>query len=103
MRSFGFVLGQKANLHAPSAPPSRLSERDPSLPRRRLVDSLEAIFLRTCAMRDFDAAADVLAVLEKWHQRQASAHGRDRRAHGREIQRLRAEFERLRARHSGHP
>jgi hypothetical protein len=97
MRPLGFSLSSITRLHEAPIPGSR-SGRTNWPHRRRLDDALEAVFQRACATNNMDAAADVLAVLEKWHDRRTVKYGSERRIDGRVITAMRAELERLRAR-----
>lgn len=68
----------------------------PTTPTRRLDDALHEIFDRACAIGDAAAAADVLAVLEKWHARRRASDRFNRRADPERLRRARLALERLR-------
>jgi hypothetical protein len=53
------------------------------------------VFDRACVGNNLDAAADVLALLEKWHERRATKYGRERRIDDRDLEVMRAELQRL--------
>ena len=94
MRAFGFRVNGP-NLHQPPTPGSRTAAM--SAQRRRLDDAMVAVFERACSSNDLDAAADVLALLEKWHERRAAKYGRERRIDDRALEIARAELVRLTA------
>ena len=94
MRSFGFLLKNATSLHEPRIPGPRLARINQSY-RRRLDDGVEEVFHRACATNDLEAAADLLTVMEKWHERRAAKFGRDRRIDEAALQRARRELERL--------
>jgi hypothetical protein len=79
----------------PEIPGARLSRVNQSR-RRRLDDDAEDLFHKACMAKDLEAAADMLAVLEKWHARRSAAHGRDQRLDDTALQRARRELDRLR-------
>ena len=55
-------------MHEVQIPGARLARVNQSL-KRRLDDDVEEVFNRACATNDLEAAADLLALLEKWHAR----------------------------------
>ena len=94
MRPFATLVGRAARLHAaaiPGARPVDYSRR----PRRRLDDSLVDIFQRATASNNLDAAADILTVLERWHDRRKSKYGRERRIGDVELKAMRGGLDRL--------
>ena len=46
--------------------------------RRCLDDALAMVFDRSCATNNLDAAVDLLAVLEKWHDKRKRQYGCER-------------------------
>jgi hypothetical protein len=96
MKAFGFLVHKQSSLHEPQIPGSRLARVNQSL-KRRLDDDIEDVFSRACATNDLEAAADLLAVLEKWHARRSASYGRERRITGIALQHARRELDRLRA------
>jgi hypothetical protein len=94
MRTFGFLVNKSASMHEVRIPGARLARVNQSL-KRRLDDDLEEVFARACATNDLEAAADLLALLEKWHARRSAAYGRERRINGASLERIRKELERL--------
>ncbi|MSP02038.1 MAG: hypothetical protein EXR07_13460 [Acetobacteraceae bacterium] len=99
MRTFGFLVNKTSSLHEPGIPGARLTRVNQSL-KRRLDDGLEDVFNRACAANDIEAAADLMAVMEKWHARRAAKYGRERRVDGGALQRVHREMERLCALHN---
>jgi len=98
MRTFGFINSKNTRLHEVQIPGSRLARVNQSL-KRRLDDDVEEVFNRACATNDLESAADLLALLEKWHARRQANYGRERRITGVGLQRARKELERLSALH----
>jgi hypothetical protein len=98
MRTFGFLGGKSMALREVPIPGSRLARVNQAL-KRRLDDEVEEVFHRACATSDFESAADLLVLLEKWHARRATLFGRERRISGANLQRARKELERLRMLH----
>jgi hypothetical protein len=96
MRTFGFILKRNSSAHEIQIPDARLARVNQSL-KRRLDDDVEEVFNRACATNDLEAAADLLALLEKWHARRSASYGRERRMSGESVQRARDELERLTA------
>jgi hypothetical protein len=94
MRTFGFLVNRSSSLHEVRIPGDRLARVNQSL-KRRLDDDLEAVFNRACATNDLEAAADLLAVMEKWHARRSASYGRERRINSAAIDRARKDLERL--------
>ncbi len=96
MRTFGFIMNKNANTHEVRIPGERLARMNQSL-KRRLDDDVEEVFHRACATNDFEAASDLLSLLEKWHARRAASYGRERRISGASLERARKELDRLAA------
>ena len=94
MRTFGFLINKNSSLHEARIPGARMARLNQSL-RRRLDDDVEEVFNRACTANDLEAAADLLAVLEKWHARRSASYGRERRINGASVARVRRELERL--------
>src|SRR3954468_21597440 len=98
MRTFGFAVNKRATLAEMRIPSARLARVNQSL-KRRLDDDVEEVFHRACATNDLEAAADLLALLEKWHARRSASYGRERRITGAALQRAHKELTRLTALH----
>jgi hypothetical protein len=98
MRTFGFINTKNTRMHEVQIPGARLARVNQSL-KRRLDDDVEEVFNRACATNDLESAADLLALLEKWHQRRQANYGRERRIIGAGLQRARKELDRLHALH----
>ncbi len=96
MRTFGFLVNRRSSMHEMTIPGARLARVNQSL-KRRLDDDVEEIFSRACATNDLEAAADLLALLEKWHARRSASYGRERRINGASLTRARKELDRLTA------
>ena len=96
MRMFGYRSTSAPNMREPQPPDLRLALSRPSQ-RRRLDDAMVAVFERAVAGNNLDGAADVLEVLEKWHERRAAKYGRERRIDDRHLIVMRTELERLTA------
>jgi hypothetical protein len=94
MRTFGFRANAATNLRAPPRPDFRLALSRPSY-RRRLDDAMVAIFEQACAGNNLDAAAEVLTVLETWHERRSASYGSERRIDDRHLVAMRSELKRL--------
>jgi hypothetical protein len=97
MRMYGFRPAVAPNLRPPQAPPDMRLAFSPPSQRRRLDDAMVAVFERALGANNFDGAADVLEVLEQWHERRAARYGRERRIDDRHLVLMRAELERLTA------
>jgi hypothetical protein len=97
MRPFGFILrGKHLNLSRPRLyAPLPVNRR--RWPRRRMEDQIETLFNRACLLGNLDAAADLLALLEKWYSLGSARIGRERRINGDAMHRARRELERLTA------
>lgn len=96
------MVSRVAGMHEVRIPGSRLTRLNQSL-KRRLDDDLEDVFNRACATRDIESARDLLALMEKWHQRRAERYGRERRINSAALERARAEMNRLITLHGGRP
>ena len=94
MRTFGFRGNTTTNLRPPPIPDIRLALFKP-VPRRRLDDAMIAIFEQACAGNNLDGAADVLTVLEAWHERRSLRYGSERRIDDRHLVAMRSELKRL--------
>jgi hypothetical protein len=96
MRMYGFRPAVAPNLRPPQTPDLRLAISKPSQ-RRRLDDAMVAVFERALGANNLDGAADVLEVLELWHERRAARYGRERRIDNKHLVVMRAELERVTA------
>lgn len=94
IRFFASIVRPGIRISGPDIPGARLSRVNQSR-RRRLDDDAEDLFHRACMAKDLEAAADMLAVLEKWHARRLAGHGRDQRIDDAPLQRARRELDRL--------
>jgi hypothetical protein len=96
MRHHGFLLGGNAGLREVPIPPGARIKSAASL-RRRLDDSLVDICSRAVASNNLDGAADLLEIMEKWHERRKVKYGRERRIHDAELTAMRTALNQLRA------
>ena len=94
MRTFGFLSNKSTALHDVRIPGERLARVNQSL-KRRLDDDLEEVFNRALATNDLEAAADLMAVMEKWHARRSASYGRERRINSASLDRARKELDRM--------
>jgi hypothetical protein len=94
MRPLRLLIGKDAALSAPPAPVGRRGYAG-RRPRRRLDDQITDIYTRATAANRLDDAADLLAILEKWHDKRKAHYGRDRRIDGAELSAMRTDLERL--------
>jgi hypothetical protein len=61
--------------------------------RRRMEDQIETVYNKARAANDLEAAADLLALLEKWLTRRAARLGKDRRMDRANLNRVRREMQ----------
>ena len=94
MRALGYLVPRNLRLAAPAIPVSRMDRVQQSR-RRRLDDDIEEVFNRACITHNPEAAADLLALMEKWHDRRNATFGRERRISDETLQRARREMARL--------
>ena len=92
MRRFGIRVNPAAHL-AMTGTPVNHAKRD--LQRRRLEDDVQQVFHRACETAEFEAAADLLELLEKWDARRSSSYGMERRISGARVREAREELRRL--------
>ncbi len=94
MRPWRLLIGKDTTLSAPPTPvgPGGYAA---SRPRRRLDDQIVDIIVRAMASNRLDDAADLLAMLEKWHDRRKARYGRNRRIDGAELKALRSDLDRV--------
>jgi len=81
-----------SNMSEPRLPAPRQPQKRRTL-RRRLEDHIETLYNRARRIDDFDAASDLLGVLEAWFARRPTKVGRERRINGASLQRARRELE----------
>jgi hypothetical protein len=95
VRPFGFLLKRSRGMAAPRIPAARQERLNQSF-RRRLSDGIELLLDEACITNNLSAAADLLALLEKWHAGHPAGYGRERRINNATLQRARRDLERLR-------
>jgi hypothetical protein len=78
MRRLGFAITRHWAFAERRVPPGQCTHLQPAW-RRRLDDDIVQVFHRACHLKDQAAAADVLALLEKWRRRRAMRRGLERR------------------------
>jgi hypothetical protein len=95
MRQFGF-RGNVALSLRETPVPGRVGRTNPYY-HRRLDDAMVAVFDGACVGNNLDAAADVLTLLERWHERRSVRYGSERRIDDRDLVVMRTELKRLTA------
>jgi hypothetical protein len=78
MRRLGFAITRQWVFAERRIPPGQHAHLQPAW-RRRLDDDIVQVFHRACHLKDQEAAADVLALLEKWRRRRVMRRGLERR------------------------
>jgi hypothetical protein len=96
MRPLRLLIGKDVTLSSPPTPVGRGGYAG-RRPHRRLDDQIADIFTRATASNRLDDAADLLAILEKWHDKRKAHYGRDRRIDGAELKAMRTDLNRLTA------
>jgi hypothetical protein len=94
MNPFAIFSKKGAATREQRIPDNRLARVTQSF-QRRLDDDIEAVFNRACISNDVDAAADLLALMEKWHERRKTSYGGERRINDDALRRARRALERL--------
>ena len=94
MKGFGFLINKNSAFRPPAIPNSRIDRLSQSF-KRRLDDDIEEVFARAIAANDAESAADLLELMEKWHNRRQMRYGRERRISGASVQRARQDLDRL--------
>jgi hypothetical protein len=82
MRQFGVLIDTVVKLRDPRVPDQRIARVNPA-PVGRLDEGVKDLFEHACVAGDLDAAADLLALLEKWHAR--PCHGDEDRSPSRAV------------------
>jgi hypothetical protein len=96
MRRLGFLLNFSSKVTVRPMPPVP-SARVSHYFRRRLNDGVERLFEEACTANNLSAAADLIALLEKWHTSRAANQGGERRIGDATLRRVRHKLERLSA------
>lgn len=93
MRSFAFLVEKIGAFREPAVPDERLSRANPS--GTQLIDeAIKSAFDLACMNDDLDAAADLLALIQKRHTVRAHADAEARRVGGYYVRRMRGELDR---------
>jgi hypothetical protein len=93
MRPFGSLIEKAAKFREPPIPGARLDRVRPATVHR-LDEGITELFDYACITGDLEAAADLLALMEKWHARRAYDDEEQRRPGSVQLKRMRAELER---------
>jgi hypothetical protein len=93
MRPFGILVDQAMKLREPSIPSDRQARVNPP-PLRLLDDAVTEAFNQACIAGDLEAAADLLALVEKWHSRRSYSGEQARRTDRIFAKRMQGELER---------
>ena len=95
MRPFGTLIDMAAKFREPTVPGARLERVNPPV-THHLDEGLADLFNHACISNDLEAAADLVAVLEKWHARRSYGDEQQRRVGGVHLKRMHGELERRR-------
>lgn len=93
MRPFGSLIDRTIQLSQPPIPDPRLERVNPPV-MIALDEGITELFDRACVSGELDAAADLLALLERWQARRAYANDQQRRLAGVHLRRMHGELER---------
>jgi hypothetical protein len=94
LRLLGFLVNARCKVAARPLPPAPLGRVNRSF-RRRLNDSMELLFDEACVANKLSAAADLLALLERWHSPRQAGYGGERRISDATLERMRHKLKRL--------
>jgi hypothetical protein len=93
MRPFGTLIDKTVKFREPSIPDARLERvRPPVVPR--LDEGIAELFDYACNTNDLAAAADLVAMMGKWHARRAYSNDEQRRMGSIHLKRMVGELER---------
>jgi hypothetical protein len=93
MRPFGSLIEKAAKFREPPIPGARLDRVRPATVHR-LDEGITELFDYACITSDLEAAADLVALMEKWHARRAYEDEEQRRPGGIQLKRMLGELER---------
>ena len=93
MRPFGTLIDKTIKFREPTIPGTRLDRANPSA-TNRLGEGIADLFHAACIVNDLDTAADLVALMEKWHARHWHGDEQKRRIGGVHVARMRGELER---------
>jgi hypothetical protein len=93
MRAFGILLDNTVRLRGPTIPDGRQARANP--PAVRLLDeAMREAFNQACMIGELEAAADLLALMEKWSARRSYADEQTKRTDRLYLRRMLCELER---------
>jgi hypothetical protein len=93
MRPFGTLIDKTIKFREPSIPGARLDRVTPRT-EHRLDEGICELFEYACITSDLEAAADLMALIEKWHVRRAYKDYEQRRLVIIQLKRMRGELDR---------
>ena len=93
MRPFGSLIDMTLKFREPRVPGARLERATPPV-WHRLDEDLLGLFNCACVLGELDAAADIIALAEKWHAKRFYGDEQQRRIGGTHLKRMRSELER---------
>ena len=93
MRSFGSLIEKTVKFRQPEIPGARLERAHPPAVNR-LDEGVQELFDLACITNDLEAAADLVALMEKWHERRCYDDEEQRRTDGIYLKRMHGEFDR---------
>ena len=93
MRPFGSIIDKAVKLRDPPIPDARMVRVNPPSVSR-LDEGLKELFDCACVANDLEAAADLLALMEKWYARRMYHDESQKRAHGILLKRMTGELHR---------
>jgi hypothetical protein len=93
MRPFGTLIQKAVQFREPPIPGARLDRVNPR-PENRLDDGINELFDHACITNDLEAAADLVALMERWHARRNYKDYEQRRVTAIQLRRMRGELDR---------
>ena len=93
VRPFGSLIEKGIKFREPSIPDARLERVNPPA-MHRLDDGITELFNNACINNDLEAAADLIALSEKWRARRSYEDENQRRLDGVRLKRMHGELER---------
>ena len=93
MRMFSVLVDKAVRLREPAIPDKRLTRVNPPAVNR-LDEGVMEVFTLACAASDLEAAADLLALVEKWQARRPDTDEAGKRLSSLRLRRMKGELER---------
>ena len=93
MRMFSVLVDKAVKFREPAIPDKRLTRVNPPA-ANRLEEGIMEVFTLACAAGDLEAAADLLALVEKWQARRPPVDEAAKRTASLWTRRMRGELER---------